>query len=97
MVYKNSVSTCESSPTHYGGFHKIFWENFFGCSVRQIYGLIHMKNQKIWENLRKELVYAEIAIKNGVSIREGSPTHYGGPHKYFWEKIMGAPCARSMG
>lgn len=27
-------------------------------------------------------------IKNGVSIREGSLTHYGGPHKVFWEIVL---------
>ncbi|KAK4729822.1 hypothetical protein R3W88_022810 [Solanum pinnatisectum] len=34
----------------------------------------------------------KIGVKNGVSIRGGSPTYYRGPHKIFFEKIfLGAP------
>lgn len=29
-------------------------------------------------------------VKNCVSIREGSPIHYIGYHKIFWEKSLGA-------
>lgn len=32
-----------------------------------------------------------------MSIHVGSPTQYGGPLKVFWEKILGALGARSMG
>ena len=76
------MSKREGSLTHEECPYKVFKELFFGCSERQIHELIHEKLRNL-AFLKKWLVNVEIGVKKYVNIREGSLTHYGGPHKVF--------------
>lgn len=52
-------------------------------------GLIYTKIWEIRVILTKRLVNVKMSVKNGVCIREGSPTYYIGPHKVLREKQLG--------
>lgn len=45
---KNSVCIRDSSPNQYKGRHKVFRENLFRYSGRQLHGLIHTKIKRFW-------------------------------------------------
>lgn len=60
-----------------------------------IHGLIHTEKSENLGDSKKGLVYAEMGIRNSVSIHESSLT-LGGPHKDFLRKNLGVLGIRSM-
>lgn len=53
--------------------------------MQQIHGLIHMKN---WKFLKETCRYRNERDKNGVSICDGYPNQYGGPHNVLREFFL---------
>lgn len=58
------------------------FEKRIGFFRRQIHGLIYTKNWAIYVIYIKRACKQGNGVKASVRIRDGSPTQYGGPHKY---------------
>ena len=88
-MWKNGLSVHGGFPPHYGRPHNVFSNKTLVLLGGKSTGYNTWKIEKIWINPKKEHINAELGVKNGMSIRGGSITHYGVLHKIFWGKLLG--------